>query len=64
MERIEFKYTRTDEFEESFDDHEVKSCTTDKNDEGLRSYNVCEMFMDFMESAGFGKEEVLKFFSE
>ena len=64
MEKIEFKYTRTDDFEGSADIQEVKLCTTDKNDEGLRSYNVCQMFMDFMESAGFGKEVVLKFFSE
>ena len=58
-ERIELNYSyRNDNGEEKF-------ITTSKQSENtLRDYDICEMFIDFMDSVGFSKENVLGYFRE
>ena len=57
METIEFKYCYKDG-EEAKEIHVCK-----KNEDGLHDYDVCEMFLDFMQSVGFSEENVFKYFS-
>ena len=57
MERISFHYV----FE---DDEEEKVVQHNKNDEGgLKDYDICEMFLDFMRSVGFSENNIFKYFS-
>lgn len=58
MEMIEFKYCFKDGDDEV---KEIKICK--RNEEGLHDYDVCEAFMDFMQSVGFSEENVFKYFS-
>ena len=58
MEHIEFKYC----FEEDGEVKEVK--VIKEKEEGLHDYDVCEMFLDFMQSVGFSEENVFKYFNE
>ncbi len=58
MEHIEFRYF----FDENDEEREI---TAKKHSEGgLRDYEVCEMFLDFMRSIGFSEENVFKYFNE
>ena len=53
MERIEFSYIFT------VDGTERRIFFTDGADtDGLNSYDVCEMFLDFMQAVGFTKENI------
>lgn len=61
MERISFTYSFTDEDGE---EHMISASKRDKNNEGIRDYEVCEMFEDFMRAVGFSENNVLKYFQE
>ena len=59
MERIEFSYVFRD------GDEDEKMVTTSKCDEnGLCATDICDMFLDFMRSAGFSEKNVFDFFKE
>jgi len=62
MERIEFKYEFGSEADKSFNTHRVESNMTDRDDCGLKIDEVCENFVDFMESAGFSVDQVFNYF--
>ena len=59
MERIEFKYV----FEDGTTDKRIiKDTRTDKDECGLRSENICEMFEEFMRAIGFSESSVWSYF--
>ena len=59
MERIEFNYV----FRE--DDKEEKMITiSNREEDGIHDYDVCEMFLDFMRSVGFSEENITNYFNE
>lgn len=59
MERVEFSYIFT------VNGIERRIFFTDGADaDGLNSRDVCEMFLDFMQAAGFTKENILDYFKE
>lgn len=58
METIEFKYC----FKEDDEVKEVKICKKDKD--GITCGAICDLFLDFMTSAGFMEETIYKFFQE
>ena len=59
MERIEFNYSYRDE------NGEEKMVTASKrNEDGLHDYDICEMFVDFMNSVGFSEDNVFRYFQE
>lgn len=58
METIEMKYT----FNADGDTRKIKVAKYDED--GLHDANVCEMFMDFMQSVGFSEENILKYFRD
>ena len=60
MEAIEFRYVFKDNDQVA---HEVRSVRKDKNDEGLRGTDICEMFMDFMRSVGFSEQNIIDYFT-
>jgi len=58
MESIEFRYCYNE-------DNEVKTVAVNKNDvEGLHDYEVCELFLEFMNSVGFSEENVYNYFCD
>ena len=57
MERIEFSYV----FRDGTDREKVIS-TSKRDEDGLHDRDICEIFLDFMRSAGFSEENVLKYF--
>ena len=57
METVEFKYC----YKDGEETKEIHICK--KNEAGLHDYDVCEMFLDFMQSVGFSEENVFKYFS-
>lgn len=61
MERIEFSY----HFDDT--DYSDEKCIVvskrDRNGEGLRDDDICEMFLDFMRSAGFSEQNIFKYFN-
>ena len=61
MERINFTYMFTDE---NGEERMISASKCDKNNEGIRDYEVCEMFEDFMRAVGFSENNVLKYFQE
>ena len=62
MERIEFKYQSGSEFDKSFNTHNIETTITDRSDCGLHIDEVCENFVQFMESAGFSTNQVIDYF--
>ena len=64
MERIVFKYEFGNESDKSFNTHNVESSMVDRDDSGLRVDEVCENFVDFMESAGFSIDQIMNYFRE
>ena len=58
MEQIEFKYVFRDE------DGETKDVIHSKRADGIKDYDICEMFLDFMRSVGFSEENIFKYFNE
>ncbi len=59
MERIEFNYSYRDE------NGEEKMVTVSKlNEDGLHDVDICEMFVDFMNSVGFSENNIFKYFQE
>lgn len=64
MERIEFKYEIGSETSKNFNTHRVESCMADRDDCGLRVDEVCENFVNFMESAGFSIDQIINYFRE
>ena len=64
MERIEFKYEFGSESSTSFNTHHVESDMTDRDDCGLRTDEICEHFVEFMESIGFSIDQVFNYFRE
>ena len=59
MERIEFNYSYHD------DNGEEKVIETSKRDEnGLHDCDIYEMFVDFMRSVGFSKDNIFRYFQE
>ena len=62
MERIKMIYNFNDDDKESYDE---KTVSVVRNSvDGLHDYDVCEMFMDFMNSIGFSEENIFKYFNE
>lgn len=59
MESIEMRYTFKDGDNTA---KEIRLCAKDRNDEGLQDYDVCALFIDLMESAGYSMENILKYF--
>lgn len=59
MERIELNYCYRDE-----NDEEKIVTVSKRNEDGLHDYDVCEMFVDFMNSVGFSEENVFRYFNE
>ena len=57
METVEFKYCYKDGEEVK----EIHICK--ENEDGFHDYDVCEMFLDFMQSVGFSEENVFKYFN-
>lgn len=57
MEKIIFKYVFSDD---GSDEKIVK--TVKNNPDGLTVDEVCEMFLDFMEAAGYTSENIIKYF--
>ena len=60
MERINFTYLFTDE---NGEERMISASKRDQNDEGLRDYDVCEMFEDFMRAVGFSEKNVTNYFN-
>lgn len=60
MEGIEFRYVFKDGKKDA---KEVRAIRQDENDEGLRANDICEMFVDFMTSAGFAEECIYRYFN-
>lgn len=59
MERIEFTYNYHDE------KGEEKIVTVAKrNEDGLQDYDICEMFVDFMNSVGFSEDNIFRYFQK
>lgn len=59
MEKIEMRYVFKDDKEMV---KEVNMCASDKDDSGLNGYDICEMFEEFMRSAGFSERTVVDYF--
>ena len=59
MERIEFNYSYRDE-----NDEEKMVTASKRNEDGLHDYDICEMFVDFMNSVGFSEENIFRYFQE
>lgn len=62
MEHIEFKYEFGRESDRGFNTHRVESSMVDRDDCGLRADEVCENFVQFMESAGFSVDQIMNYF--
>lgn len=60
MERIEMRYV----FEYDGEEKIVTIARRDKENEGIRCNDVCEMFEDFMDASGYAKQNVLNYFTE
>lgn len=59
MERILFQYV----LENNSGEEKFVQCN--RNDEdGLKDYDICEMFLDFMESVGFSEDNIFRYFNE
>lgn len=59
MERIELNYCYRDE-----NDEEKIVTVSRRNEDGLHDYDVCEMFVDFMNSVGFSEDNVFRYFQK
>ena len=64
MEHIVFKYEFGSESDKGFNTHNVESSMADRDDCGLRVDEVCENFVQFMESVGFSVDQVFDYFRE
>lgn len=62
MEHIEFKYEFGNDSDKGFNTHRVESSMADRDDCGLTVDEVCENFVQFMESAGFSFDQILNYF--
>lgn len=62
MERIKMIYNFNDDDKESYDEKTVSVVRNSVN--GLHDHDVCEMFMDFMNSIGFSEGNIFKYFNE
>ena len=62
MEHIEFKYEFGSESDKGFNTHCIESNMTDRDDCGLKVDEVCENFIQFMESVGFSVDQVMNYF--
>lgn len=62
MEHIEFKYEFGNDSDKGFNTHRVESSISDRDDYGLTVNEVCENFVQFMESAGFSLDQILNYF--
>ena len=62
MEHIEFKYEFSNDSDKGFNTHRVESSMADHDDCGLRADEVCENFVQFMESAGFSLDQIMNYF--
>ncbi len=58
METIEMKYTC------EFDGETRKIKAVKYNEDGLHDTDICEMFMDFMQSVGFSEQNIWNYFGE
>ena len=56
-ERVKFSYVFTDE-----DDGTVHKVVNTKNKDSITADELCEMFIDFMTSAGYSIENVYNYF--
>ena len=57
MENITFSYN----FDNDGDEKEV---ILTKNADGLHDYDICEMFVNFMNSVGFSEDNVFRYFQK
>ena len=58
-ERVEFSYS----FHDS-DDGSTHFVRSSKERDSIRADELCEMFLDFMKSAGYSEDNVFDYFSE
>lgn len=63
MESVEMRYVFKDERDEADEATEIRVIRRDKDGCGLTTGEVCTMFMELMEAAGFSTESVMKFFN-
>ena len=63
MEMIRFEYDREDTYDHSVDTTSLTQTVKDRDDCGLKADDVCAAFCDFMDSAGFSMESIMKYFS-
>ena len=62
MERITFKYSNCYDFKDSDEQTDIVFTMSDKDEIGLKDYEVCEKFMDFIHAVGFSETNVLNYF--
>ena len=62
MERIKMVYTFDDDSTEITEERHIEM--KQEAAEGLRDYNICELFVDFMRACGFSEENVWKYFRD
>ena len=63
MEKIEFKYTCTDEFDMHDEGVGLSIVLTDKNHNGLRDYDIFACFEEFIDKMGYSTENLYKHFN-
>ena len=64
MERIELRYEFSNESDKSCNTFHAENVLTDKDGCGLSIDEICENFVEFMESAGFPVNKVYNYFRE
>ena len=62
MECIEMRYVGRNDDSYAEDAREIRAIRRDRDDCGLRTTDICEMFRDFMESAGFSVDNIIEYF--
>ena len=63
MECVEMRYVFKDERDEADEATEIRVIRRDKDSRGLTTDEVCTMFMELMDAAGFSTENVMNFFN-
>lgn len=58
-EYVEFEYCFSDKDDGT--EHQVRNC---KRRDGIRADELCEMFVDFMVSAGYSEQNIYDYFNE
>jgi hypothetical protein len=62
MERIELRYEGGYESANNIERQSIETAICDKDDCGLNVKDVCERFLQFMESVGFSVDTIMDYF--